>query len=131
MIMLIYRLIYRPWIQIRVSTISETISLEAAKAFCSISQVFKRVRTFHFESKTNALSALGDSGSPMARKINNQTEVIGIVSAGIRCADRKMPGVYTKVCRALTDSGILNLRAVCGLESKNQREAAREFHRFP
>lgn len=43
----------------------------------------------------------GDSGSPMIRKINNQTEVIGIVSAGIRCADKKMPGVYTKVSHYL------------------------------
>lgn len=37
----------------------------------------------------------------MTRKINNQTEVIGIVSAGIRCADKKMPGVYTKVSHYL------------------------------
>ena len=30
-------------------------------------------------------------------KFNNQYEVIGIVSAGIKCAGPQLPGVYTKV----------------------------------
>lgn len=55
------------------------------------------ISLYQIHSTNHKRTQKGDSGSPMARKVNNQTEVIGIVSAGIRCADRKMPGVYTKV----------------------------------
>ena len=42
-------------------------------------------------------SCQGDSGGPLVCIDNNKPVVVGVVSFGVGCGDRKLPGVYAKV----------------------------------
>lgn len=61
--------------------------------FCGVSELFQL--NFY---RTIQISFQADSGGPlMFAGKNERTMVIGIVSTGIGCARKRLPGVYTRV----------------------------------